>query len=291
MSSRKFFSELKKKLKRRSARGGHEPETGGINTDTESVGGTSSLPQPEPHQIAQGGHNHPQPATGSNVDGGRIGPTDPLPHSDDPGSTLVSKSGQGEGGREADERDLYPRPDAGDMGTGSNQEGSNFEGEAISLSPANPSPSEGMGTMTTYQSPLPTAFSDDTDSPAVPEHVQQALSPDKREQDAADGGNLSWKSTASATARSLLRTVKESSNAYSRLKSIAECLYFILNNCEVWPSSCTSNPRLRSFQHTEVNEYAIESLAHRIKSLSESLCQPIPPGDIGEKKRTRKLER
>lgn len=93
-------------------------------------------------------------------------------------------------------------------------------------------------------------------------------------------------------AKSILRTVKESSNAYPPLKSIAEHLYFILNNCEVWSPSRRFDLRyLLSLQHTEVNEQAIESLAPRVKTLSESLREPIPPGDVSEKERARKLER
>ena len=40
-----------------------------------------------------------------------------------------------------------------------------------------------------------------------------------------------------------------------------------------------------------VNQRAIESLAPRIKKLSESLREPIPLGDVNEGARERKLER
>ena len=50
-------------------------------------------------------------------------------------------------------------------------------------------------------------------------------------------------STASAEAKSTLRGMIESPNAYPPLKSIAEYLCFILDNCEVWPSSQTFDPR------------------------------------------------
>ena len=39
-----------------------------------------------------------------------------------------------------------------------------------------------------------------------------------------------------------------------------------------------------------MNEYAIDLLAPRIKTLSESLCESISVGDVNEEKRTRKLE-
>jgi len=40
-----------------------------------------------------------------------------------------------------------------------------------------------------------------------------------------------------------------------------------------------------------VNEHAIESLALRVKMLSEPLSEPISPGDVNEEERAKKLER
>jgi len=40
-----------------------------------------------------------------------------------------------------------------------------------------------------------------------------------------------------------------------------------------------------------VNEHAIESLALRVKTLSEPLSAPISPGDVNEKERANRLER
>ena len=39
-----------------------------------------------------------------------------------------------------------------------------------------------------------------------------------------------------------------------------------------------------------MDRQAIESLAPRVKTLSGSLCAPIPEGDVNEKQRARKLE-
>ena len=47
---------------------------------------------------------------------------------------------------------------------------------------------------------------------------------------------------------------------------------------------------LQSFQRTEVKAQAIESLAPRIRVLSESLSAPIPPNDVNEKEREKELE-
>jgi hypothetical protein len=131
MSLRKPFSKLKKKLKRQLAGGGHEPERIGAGTGGENADWTGSLPQPGPHVIAEGEHDHPRPGNETDVDRGRIDPTDPPPHSDDPGFMPVSESGHDGGGREAaiegrevSQRDLDLRSDVeGVAESGPSQEG------------------------------------------------------------------------------------------------------------------------------------------------------------------------
>jgi len=49
-----------------------------------------------------------------------------------------------------------------------------------------------------------------------------------------DGNKTDWRSTASASARLVLRGVRDSADAFAPLKSVAGGLYFILENCEVW---------------------------------------------------------
>ena len=48
-------------------------------------------------------------------------------------------------------------------------------------------------------------------------------------------GTSNWKSTSSASAKLLLRGVRDSSDAFGPLKSVAGGLCFILENCEVRP--------------------------------------------------------
>ena len=50
---------------------------------------------------------------------------------------------------------------------------------------------------------------------------------------AADENKSDWKTTASASAKLLLRGVRDSADAFPPLKSIAGGLCFILENCEV----------------------------------------------------------
>jgi len=73
-----------------------------------------------------------------------------------------------------------------------------------------------------------------TDKPGAGRHGGRA--------DASGSGNESaelsdadWKSIVSSTAKSLLRGVRDSADAFPPLKSVAGGLCFILENCEVWP--------------------------------------------------------
>ena len=50
-----------------------------------------------------------------------------------------------------------------------------------------------------------------------------------------DESKSSWKATASASAKLLLRGVRDSADAFGPLKSVAGGLCFILENCEVRP--------------------------------------------------------
>ena len=55
------------------------------------------------------------------------------------------------------------------------------------------------------------------------------------ESNAGDENRPGWKSNASASAKSLLRGVRDSADAFGPLKSVAGGLCFILENCEVRP--------------------------------------------------------
>jgi len=98
--------------------------------------------------------------------------------------------------------------------------------------------------------------------------------------------------TVSDETKLILRGVKESPNAYPPLKSVAEVLCFVLDNCEVRLSSDAFDPQCsRLFQQTEVNGRAIELLAPRVRVLSRLLSEPISPNDVNEKPRAEELER
>lgn len=102
---------------------------------------------------------------------------------------------------------------------------------------------------------------------------------------------LNWKCTVSATAKLLLRTARESSDAFPPLKSVTGGLCAILENFEVWSTPRFLDPRcLQLSQQTMANKEAIESLAPRVNALAKSLCVPVSESDIGEKSRRETLE-
>jgi len=108
---------------------------------------------------------------------------------------------------------------------------------------------------------------------------------------AADEKKLNWKSTVTATAKLLLRGVRDSADAFGPLKSVAGGLCFILENCEVGSSSHLPYSRhLQMPQRTEANKHAIESLAPRVKALADLLRASVSEGDVKEQERRKKLE-
>ena len=77
--------------------------------------------------------------------------------------------------------------------------------------------------------------------PALREDVPREVLPDKNaELETASEKKSSWKSTAFATAKLLLRGVRDSADAFGPLKSVAGGLCFILENCEVWSSPAST---------------------------------------------------
>ena len=81
--------------------------------------------------------------------------------------------------------------------------------------------------------------SNNVDTSAVPDRVPQDARPNERAEPSipANKNKSDWRSTASATAKLLLRGVRDSADAFGPLKSVAGGLCFILENCEVRPSA------------------------------------------------------
>ena len=138
-----------------------------------------------------------------------------------------------------------------------------------------------------------TVLSDIAKPSAIPEQVPEAASPGESAKPgpAASDDKSDWGSTAVATAKLLLRGVKDSADAFGPLKSVAGGLCFVLENCEVRSSAPIRHQRyLQIYQRTKANTQTIESLAPRVKVLAELLCGPAPEGDVHEEARRKGLE-
>jgi len=288
---------MKKKLKHRLTGGKRKPGETAANPDGERTDSMSSLPQPEPHAVA--GKSYGREGDRANVAGERDFVTDPPPQPAEPESVSAREGDNGQGGEvadvdggEASQRHSHPHPDV-EVGV---ESGCSRGPEGVHPSPSTPSIShggklDGMWTWSFLLLSL-TIPSDNIDAPAIPDHGPDVVRPDESLEPgaAADEKEPSCKSAASATAE-LLRGVRDSTSAFGPLRSIAGSLCLILDNYEVWPRRTSGPQCLRPFQRTEVNEYAIESLAPRVKTLSEDLSIPIPPGDADERERANELER
>ena len=80
------------------------------------------------------------------------------------------------------------------------------------------------------------------DTPPILDHAPKDQCPEVSTNQGAvpDEKGSNWKSTAFATAKLLLRGVRDGADAFGPLKSVAGGLCFILENCEVWPGLCVS---------------------------------------------------
>ena len=204
-------------------------------------------------------------------------------------------------GREVSQKNLRPDVEIA-IHNGTSRKGSDVDGKKPdrSVDPPHPSLSapstshggEPEGAWIGLIQLLPLIVSpDNTDNSTIPDHPQEALGPDQNEPETTGEKESRWKSTASATAKLLLRGVSESADAFGPLKSVAGFLCYILENCEVQPSSSTCYlQHLPAFQRTKANEQAIESLAPRIDALSAILCAPVSD-DAKEQPRRGELKR
>jgi len=93
---------------------------------------------------------------------------------------------------------------------------------------------DGMSTLSYLQLPLMMAISQNRVDTATVTAPNEIHSDGNTQSGAADQKKSNWKSTASSTAKLLLRGVRDSADAFGPLKSVAGGLCFILENCEVW---------------------------------------------------------
>ena len=256
MGLRDSFSKLKKKLKHPLTGKKRKSDKTGADAGGERVDSASSLSRLEPPVVAGG--SHAREDNGAKTDEQQVGSTDQPPQLDESVSVPARGSeGDQEGGDVNFDRteasQVHPHPHSEvevGAGSGPSGEGDGIHGEKVEQvdpSPFAPPPShdeESDGMRIPLFRSLPLIVpSDDVWTPIIPDHeILEFLYLDESEPSTAMGGNKSdWKSSVSATTE-LLRGVKD-----GPLKSAATRLRFILENCEVWSSSYTSDlHRLRS---------------------------------------------
>ena len=291
---RKSFSKLKKDFKHRVGGKKQAPDRAGANTAGEGVGSSASFLQPN-LRTAVGGHD----GGGSRIsaDVPRVHSRDPSPHPEpvpaDEGCLDDSRREVDVDGKEVTRK--YSNLDPGVQGIAGEVPGQEIKRATFPPSPAPISLKQEPDSTRTLSLRLLylTTHLGDTGAPAVPDHKPRDLGPDEGAEPsaAANENKSSWKSTAFATAKLLLRGVRDAADAFGPLKSVAGGLCFILENCEVWLPPAYTVTTLTGAQRMKGNEQTIESLAQRVKALAESLRSPISEGDVKEQRRRKTLER
>ena len=245
---RKSFSKLKKDFEHRVGGKKRAADTAGANADGETPGSSLSLARPESRVSA----------SGRGEEESRIGTDASQAHSRDrsPQTKAIQadEGRDGPHGREADVSEkgasrslLRLGPDVGDA-AGSRPSREIKRGSSpLVVSSVSPKPEPDSTLTASPQQLCLITLSDNANIPAVPDRVQEDPRPDGNAEPntAANEKKSSWKSTAFATAKLLLRGVRDSADAFAPLKSVAGGLCFILENCEV-----CSDPSYSATTHT-----------------------------------------
>ena len=234
---RKSFSNLKKDFKHRLRGKKHAPDRAETNIAGERVSSSASLLRPD-SRVAVSGHDGEGGRINADVSQVHLG--DPSPH---PEPVPADEDRLDHPQREevdVDEKEVTRRHSSLDPGV--KDAAGSSPGRKIKRTSSLPSvtsiPPKQEPDRTSMPSPQPlclTVHLDNAGIPAVPDSVPQDLRPDENAEPSAGANEKksSWKSTTIATAKLLLRGVRDSSDAFGPLKSVAGGLCFILENCEV----------------------------------------------------------
>ena len=192
----------------RVAASSHNKEGSGVSTDISQARSRDPSPQPKPVPVGEGRRDDPQ-SNEADVDEKEGGQGEPR-------LDLDVKLAAGSGPSRKDERAHSPPP--------------------VTSIPLKQEPDStwAVSSRLLYLIvPLHNA-----DASAVPDQTQREPSPDENTESnaAASDKKPNWKSTAYASAKLLLRGVRDSADAFGPLKSVVGGLCFILENCEVWSS-------------------------------------------------------
>ena len=238
---RKSFSELKKDFKHRVGGKKRGADRAGANATGETAGSSLSITRPDSRVTA----------CGLDEKGGRINAdvsqAHPRDRSPQPKPTQADEGDGNPQGREAsvDEKGASQSrsrlgPDVG--GAAGRSPSQEIEPDPSPLSVALISPKQESDSTWTFppQQLCLIALLDNADTPTVPDLVQGDPHPGENAETSAVSNEKksSGKSTAFATAKLLLRGVRDSADAFGPLKSVAGGLCFVLENCEVWSDPC-----------------------------------------------------
>ena len=238
---RKSLSKLKKDFKHRVGRKKRAAGGAGDNATEETAGSSLSPMRPDP-RVATSGHDGEggRISTGVSQAHSRDRSPRPKPMQADEGSDDSRGRGAGVDEKGTSQSRSDPGLDVG--GAAGSRTGQQIKRALSPLPVTTMSPKQEPDSMWTFhphRSCLITLLNN-ADTPTIPDHVQEDPRPeDNTEPNAiADEKKSSWKSTALATAKLLLRGVRDSADAFGPLKSVAGGLCFILENCEVWNHPC-----------------------------------------------------
>ena len=222
---RDSFSRFKKDIKHRLKGKKHAPDRAGVDIAGEGIDLSDPLLRPDSH-VAASGHDEEGSRTSTDTLQTRSKVGSPQPESIpvDEGGEYSRRREADVGGKEVTQK--HSCLDEIALGSGTNR----------GVSPP-PSPS------------LPPGGGLDSKRPFLLHPLCLLTPPDNADtaetSAATDEKKSNWKSTAFATAKLLLRGVRDSADAFGPLKSAAGGLCFILENCDVRSSPIHSITILR----------------------------------------------
>ena len=231
---RKSFSKLKKDFKHRVGGKKRGADTAGANAAGETAGSSLSLTRPDSRATAS---DHDEEGGRINTDISQAQPK--FMQADEDGDDLQRREAEvDEKGVRRSHLSLAP----GVGGVAGGRPSQEIERAPFPPSIAPISPKQEPDSTRTF-SPRQLcliALLDNVDTPVVPDRVQGDPHPDEKAEPSAVSNEKksSWKSTALATAKLLLRGVRDSADAFGPLKSVAGGLCFILENCDVRSHPC-----------------------------------------------------
>ena len=230
---RKSFSKLKKGFKHRVGGKKHAPGEVGVDAVGERVSSLASLLGPGPRVTASG---HDEEGTRISADISQAHSRNPSPHLESmPADESRLDSSQGKwvdvGGKDLDDAEVAARG-----GPGQDVKQTSSSPLPVASIPPKQEPDSAWALSAQLLHLIIPLHNAGTST--VPDHKQKHLHPDENAEPNASANEKksSWKSTAFATAKLLLRGVRDSADAFGPLKSVAGGLCFILENCEVWSS-------------------------------------------------------